>query len=1513
MESLYDIREILQLKSGQSVELRIIHIAKLWYVDILGKKTAPYIFPVIDEFFPDLILRSAGYGKGESEITEDFYIKAYQKKDGEFSPGPTSKAYDAVRALVGSNSGRYEEEAQNIQKRVAEELYKNEENIIQKLRTHYEGLIKKLDTAQKIKFSGLFKKYLNDVAEVMKKSPKGQVVLFPFEPNELFLAFNNDYLGKLLSFTDDRAYADFFLWMNLAALLRNEIGLLVGRYDLSFEFVNNVETPVRNLLLKVKERLEQEKVNHPSFRLMYETSGLDTHLIPKGFLQIPVSRRMAQLDDTGRNRSDRLVISELAEFIKESWSAGKQKHITIEGEGGIGKTVALLSLSSEPGVFPEDVPVIYVPLHRLNSMRYEEGQGMNRLDWFIRSYLKEGCRCSEEEAAAFYKLCDHDMEGCFQVVLLLDGYNEVLDSLKGQVKTAIIEWADKPGVQIVTTSRTAWSCGDDFMKIKLQPLGQDAIRGYLDRAGAKIPPPGDNLWRIISFPMMLTLYAYVDIIQKHMGAGMFPEEMDMGHLKWHQMNKAGDIIWNYLQTELARRAQASGGRPDIIYGDYAVAILHTAPYIAWKMSRAGYYYIPVDEDDTGDPMESLSFMDLVIESITYLKESGEWVAQLKNFVSSRDKRRWRNMASSPESEECLDRADRIGNILLNEVNLFRIQEVNAISSSAGISRTAMVCMMHQQFRDGLAAVWLCQRIETMENYSDAEEGIYSRTGDTFALPICWRESLGRYVLKFAAEIMDDALAARFWEAGRVYQPSYIKYAYTMLNFMSERSIEDGKHQNDFRGLDFSGMDLREISLYPYRKEGSLKLRLPGKGDAGKMEQAKISTATFQSMGHSGEVLSISISGDGKRAVSCGLGDADIRVWNLQNMFCEKILKGHKDVQRVSISSSGKLAASTGYLGEGVYVWNLDTMTHETVLFDSSDEHFNSFDNICISDDCILITDFWSDCHVSSGIRIIGSSLIQKRILIYDIAQLRDDSKIIIPIGLQEYGNVTSVSMSNDGKNAVSGLLDGSVLLWNLENLASKNTRERLLKEKGFKVLSVSISGDGKHAVAVSSDNFIYVWNLENRSYERVRIHDINPTCVTISADGKYALCGGTVGHLLNLEKMTEIKVVDNNDPHMHSGYWIHNHVNCVSISSDGKRGVFGMQDGGVQVWDLGNMIREKTFEGSVYKLECFAVSGDGNRAVIGMSDGSVRVWNLEKMTCEAVLEGHTESVNKVYITYDGKRAASYSGWDENLRIWNLENMFCESMLTDMGLLSHFSINSNGTRAIIEVEDKGIYIWNIESLTNKKLSVCKTAAWKNVFSLSNDGRYVVYVIDEPMVEICIWNLESMICERVRVGKKGDIEDISISHEGKYAAWIQKGAEDVIHVWDLEQMIYKKVLVGHLDACWRNVYISDEKRILFVVSRLNNTEYFVWNLESMECETKFDGYGDEIWHDISSNGKIVLSLSKDENNIHVWNLENKNQAEVLRVLPGIDIVGMSSCGADYSSGDTRELLRQNGAIT
>ncbi len=182
-----------------------------------------------------------------------------------------------------------------------------------------------------------------------------------------------------------------------------------------------------NLYGRLMDRFVNQYNDHPSIKMMTP----DSRLFPKGLPVIDNSIRTAK-------EGEREPAS-IREMIQESWKGTEKKHILFVGEGGIGKTVAMLTLPNEEWFRAYKIPVIYVPLQSLHNYHGE-----------LNKYIRENYR---NELDGINELGNVSWTDHPNLIVLLDGFNEIPVDYKAVAENHIVEWMNKPGVQIITTSR----------------------------------------------------------------------------------------------------------------------------------------------------------------------------------------------------------------------------------------------------------------------------------------------------------------------------------------------------------------------------------------------------------------------------------------------------------------------------------------------------------------------------------------------------------------------------------------------------------------------------------------------------------------------------------------------------------------------------------------------------------------------------------------------------------------------------------------------------------------------------------------------------------------------------------------------------------------------------------------------------------------------------------------------------------------------------------------------------
>ena len=181
-----------------------------------------------------------------------------------------------------------------------------------------------------------------------------------------------------------RYLAEGLTWLLIASLLRGKLSAVQRELDRavrnankavkeigtigSAAFLHSQRLPVhdhtKELYGRLMERFRYTRNQHPSIRMMEP----DPDLFPKG---------LPAISNLGRTtiESKKEPIS-IKDMVIKSWA--EHKHLLLIGEGGIGKTVAMLTLPDNEWIKERQIPAIYIPLHNLKGYDIRPGISPHR-------------------------------------------------------------------------------------------------------------------------------------------------------------------------------------------------------------------------------------------------------------------------------------------------------------------------------------------------------------------------------------------------------------------------------------------------------------------------------------------------------------------------------------------------------------------------------------------------------------------------------------------------------------------------------------------------------------------------------------------------------------------------------------------------------------------------------------------------------------------------------------------------------------------------------------------------------------------------------------------------------------------------------------------------------------------------------------------------------------------------------------------------------------------------------
>lgn len=1149
---------------------------------------------------------------------------------------------------------------------------------------------------------------------------------------------------------------------------------------------------------RINERLYQRRATHPSFRLMGDIS---LGLLPKGVgTIIPNSDRSVELE-----RGESLSFGE---FIRDSWDAQEQCHLLITGEGGVGKTVALLTLATEDDFLPRRVAAVYVPLHEL-SQYCGEGADRDCVDRFIDRDTPV-----EHALDAVKCLATQPWRQGPSLILLLDGYNEIPYGMRAAVSEGVKKWASWPGVQVITTSREVGSFGIPHMRrLVLRPLEDEAVKRFL---GDNAPQDGDAIWQVIRTPLMLRLYVGASALE---GAGA-------DYVRIAPADSAGHLVWNYLQRELWKCVEQSGG--GFPKAEYGAALLLTLPLVCWRMEASHKLKIPK------------------AELRMYVREAcRRWHARYKPAYFEDVEE---DLLSHYDDCEARKTPSQQFAILSKEVGLL------AWDGDDGYS------LLHQSLRDGLAAVHLKN---TMESPCES-------------LPEEFSHPVSEHVKDFLVDICEQGPLMDLWNANGRLSATDETATYNILRVIHK--ARDG----DLSELDWSGMDLRDISLFSFRS--GTTARLSEKAD--RFRSTLLGADCFRPQGHAGAVRSVCFSPDGS-LIASGSVDGTVRLWDpTTGRQVLKPMRGSASVVASVAFSPDGLSLASGSGDGSVCLWSLDgrrgrplTGSHEGVV-----------NSVCFSPDGSLLASASSDGSIRLWEAKTGRGVVMT---------------------IRARGSFLSLCFSPDGRLLASGSNDRSVRLW--DPMAGREVG-RPLRARGGGVWSVCFSPDGSLLASAHGDGSVRLWDVASRRGvgDPLRTRGGRVSAVSFSPDGRMLASGSKDGAVRLWDSATGCQI---GEPLRQA--W--GQTNAVSFSPDGRALASGSGDGAVRLWDpaSGRIVREPFWRlGKWANSLCF--SPDGRVLASGSSDGVVRLWDPRTgLGLRKMIDARGGRVWSICFAPErGSGLLAFGSDDGTVRLWDAATgrSVGDPLRGSGGRVLSVCFSPDGRLIASATVHGAVDLWDSKDCrrVGGPLLAAGGAAWSVCFS--PDGSRLATGSKLGMVEL--WDPKT--CQRVGeplFSFGGRARSVCFSPDGqRLACGMDNGT---VRLWSLLPGRPTSIqLDGHKDKVV-NVCFSPDGTLL--ASGSSEGTMRLWDTRNgRQVGPTIPNAG---WGVCFSPDGTLLASSFTDGNIRLWDTQavesahprrSAEPAMTIEPLHGISLHGLDFSEAIIGSDHDKEVLRQNGVI-
>jgi WD40 repeat protein len=489
-------------------------------------------------------------------------------------------------------------------------------------------------------------------------------------------------------------------------------------------------------------------------------------------------------------------------------------------------------------------------------------------------------------------------------------------------------------------------------------------------------------------------------------------------------------------------------------------------------------------------------------------------------------------------------------------------------------------------------------------------------------------------------------------------------------------------------------------------------------------------------------------------------------------------------------------------------------------------------------------------------------------------------------------SVNALAVSPDGRQALSaggGIVkdgkfiatDFAIRLW---DVATEKEIHAFTGHTGW-MRAVAFSPDGRYAISGSTDTTLRLWDVNaRRELRRFPTQGEILIAVTFSPDGRQVLSGGSdaLVRVWDVETGQEVRRLEGHTEQVYS----------ATFSPDGRLILTSSADRTMRLWDgaTGQQLRSFRHPTGIVSV---AISPDGRRALSASGEAAgfdycVRLWDLASGQEVGRFAGHTNQVTAVAFSPDGRLALSGS-WDNTVRLLKLPEP-SSLPITEVGRfpghtgeVNDAAFSPDGRQVLSSSLDLAVNLWDVanRNLTRRIGQFADLGPWCLAFS--PDGQKALVggglILEEDRwvprdFSLRLHDLTTGNEIRRFRGHTGPICDVAFAPDGQHA--LSGGHDSTVRSWEVASGREVRVFQGHDGLVYRVAFSPSGGEALSC--GLDKTVR-LWGVKTGRELRRFEGHTDAVrTATFSPDGRHILTGGADKS-VRTWDVRTGKQLRLL----------------------------------